>query len=269
MDKEFRMVPVDGHVHFHSLERVSVTLDAAAASFQRYRDGTPGCLGALLLNQASREHVFESLHPGASCGAWAISPVEQEPESLIAEKAGDWIAIVCGRQIRCEKGLEVAALGTLQEYPEGRDVVSTVTRVRESGALACLPWGFGKWSGARGRVVERLLAHSDPASLTVCDNGGRLQALGRPRLVREAARRGFKILPGTDPFPVGDDYRRAGTFGFLAAEPGRSHPWSDLLNWLRALDGSPEPFGTALGPVRFVQNNIGIQLHNRRMRKEA
>jgi hypothetical protein len=268
VDKEARMVPVDGHVHFHTLERAAMTLDAAAANFQAQREnGAAGCLGMLLLNQAASEHVFEALRERASCASWTIRLAEQEPESLIAERENGWIVIVCGRQVRCERGLEVAALGTLHEYPDGQKVDTTLKRVRESGALACLPWGFGKWFGARGRVVERMLQENDPASLAVCDNGGRLQALGQPRLVREAARIGFKILPGTDPFPVGDDFRRAGAFGFLAPEPGRLHPWGDLLRWLQSEQSSPRAYGKALGPGRFIFNNIGIQLYNRRKRK--
>jgi hypothetical protein len=260
------MLPVDGHVHFHSLDRVAMTLDAAAANFQANGLQDSGCLGVLLLNQAGGERVFEALRGQPSQGDWRIQAVAGEPQSLVAERGDAWIAVVCGRQVRCEKGLEVAALGTTREFADGRPFAATLREVQAAGALACLPWGFGKWLGARGALVRKALQEHAPGSLAVCDNGGRLQLLGRPGLVKEAARRGFKVLPGTDPFPLGNDHRRAGAFGFLAGPLSRSHPWGDLVAWLDAREDSPPPYGRALGPVRFLLNNVGIQLHNQRNR---
>ena len=222
----------------------------------------------LLLNQASGERVFEALRGKPSCGDWSIHAAGDEPESLVAESDDQWIAVVCGRQVRCQKGLEVAALGTLDEFPDGESVAEMIRRVRESGALACLPWGFGKWSGARGALIAQALEEYERDAFVVCDNGGRLEAFGQPRLIGEAARRGFTVLPGTDPFPIGNDYRRTGAFGFLGPEPSRLHPWRDLLQWLKSHEGSPSSYGKALGPARFVFNNIGIQLYNRRKRKD-
>jgi hypothetical protein len=223
----------------------------------------------LLLTQAAGERVFESLQDGASYGQWRIRRAADEPQTLLAEQDGNWIAVVCGRQVRCEMGLEVVALGTLREFPDGGTLADRIREVQASGALACLPWGFGKWTGTRGKRVRDALGQGDPGSLVVCDNGGRLAAVGQPGLIRQAARLGFKVLPGTDPFPLGDDYRRAGGFGFFAGAPQQEHPWRDLRAWLDTHEGSPSPYGKALGPGRFLVNNIGIQLHNRRKRKEA
>jgi hypothetical protein len=88
--------------------------------------------------------------------------------------------------------------------------------------------------------------------------------LGQPRLVREAAARGYRVLPGSDPFPFGGDHRRVGAFGFLAeVTPDAAAPWRDLAAWLHGLRRSPQAYGRALDPVRFVFNNVGIQLYNR------
>ena len=267
--KNTALIPVDGHVHLHSSARAPAALDAAAAHFRQARSAPSGCLGALLLTQAAGERVFEDLMGRSACGSWEIRHVPDEPQSLIATRQNEWIAIVCGRQVRCERGLEVVGLGTLQEFVDGNRLHETIRHVQASGALACLPWGFGKWSGARGRLVRTALDANDVNSLTVCDNGGRLEVLGRPGLLREAERRGFKVLPGTDPFPLGEDYRRTGGFGFFAAAPGRERPWHDMMGWILAQEQSPGPYGRALGPFRFLYNNIGIQWHNRRKRKEA
>jgi hypothetical protein len=256
--------PVDGHVHFHSIERAALTLDAAADNFRRFGPREDdACQGILLLTQAGGEHVFERMREQATCGTWRIEPVRAEEQSLIARRDGIAIAVICGRQVRCERGLEVTALGTILDYPDGRPLPDTIAEVKASGAVVSLPWGFGKWLGSRGSLVRAALREHAPGSIAICDNGSRLQFLGQPPLVREAGQRGFQVLPGTDPFPFGDDYRRVGSFGFLAMAPKLQHPWRDLRAWLSARDDSPPAFGQALGLVRFLVNNVGIQLRNR------
>ena len=257
------MVPVDGHVHFHALERVVATLDAAAANFRVHGQRDSGLLGILLLTQSSRERVFEALREQRSCGPWTLRTSSGEDESLRAEHRERRIVVVCGRQIRCERGLEVTALGTTEVFPDGLSLEETICEVQARGALVSLPWGFGKWLGARGQLVRDSLRRHPPGSLAICDNGGRLAASGQPSLVRECGALGYPILPGTDPFPFGSDYLRAGSFGFLAAEPDQSTPWRGLAEWLQSLGGSPPAYGRALGPLKFLVNNVGIQVYNR------
>jgi hypothetical protein len=260
------MLPVDGHVHFHALDRVVATLDAAAANFQVHGQRDSGLLGILLLTQSSRERVFEALREQRACGPWTIRACAGEDESLRAEHRERRIVVVCGRQIRCESGLEVTALGTTAVFPDGLPLEEAIREVQSRGALVSLPWGFGKWLGARGQVVRDALRRHPPGSLAICDNGSRLGVSGQPALVRECGALGYPILPGTDPFPFGSDYLRAGSFGFLAAEPDESAPWRGLAGWLKSLESSPPAYGTAVGPLRFLVNNIGIQVYNRARR---
>lgn len=259
-----RRVPVDGHVHLHRRERVSAALDAAAANFRACGAPTAGRLGVLLLTQAQGERVFEELVEQPGADAWRVHPCPEEPQSLLAERDDSTIVVVCGRQIRCERGLEVTALGTRDTFADGDSLDATIARVQASGALAVLPWGFGKWTGSRGATVRRALQRHSPADLAVCDNGGRMALLGQPALIREAASMGLRVLPGSDPFPFAGDYRRTGAFGFFAdLIPDSATPWRDLAAWLASHPGSPPAYGQGLGPVRFVRNNIGIQLYNR------
>ena len=227
-------------------------------------------LGALLLTQASGERVFEQIKVNGLSGDWQTEPVHQEPESLVARRGDTKIAIVCGRQVRAEGGLEVVGLGTCQEFSDGASVAETVAAVHASGALAVLPWGFGKWLGNRGRVVRDTLHSVGPRAVSVGDNGSRLAALGAPALIRESELEGFRVLPGTDPFPFANDYRRVGGFGFLAGVTiDESAPWTSLRAWLAGLTQSPASFGEASGPVRFLINQIGIQFYNRFFRETS
>lgn len=263
-------VPVDAHVHFHRLALVGPTLDAAAGNFAACTtDGTP-LTGILLLAQSARERVFEQIADAAVVDGWRISTPPSEAQTAMAESGGRRIAVVCGRQIRCELGLEVLALGTTASWPDGQPLVATLERVRADGALAVVPWGLGKWTGEAGRVMRQTLQQGSPDTLFAGDNGGRLQGLGLPGLLREAAARGYRILPGTDPFPFGADYRRVGAFGFRAAiDPRSPAPWTALRDWLGREAGRPEPYGRGLNPLRFVFNQGWIQVVKRMQQGSA
>jgi len=262
--------PVDGHVHFHNLRLVAPTIDAAAHNFQAASGRSEGLIGAILLTEAAGEHVFDSLQDLSTAGAWGFAPAADEPETLIAQRGDAALAIVAGRQVRAARGLEVLALGTRSVFPDGLPLTDTIEAIWRSGAVTVLPWGFGKWLGARGRIVAAALGKFAPDQLFVGDNGSRLSLLGVPSLVRASERRGFRVIPGTDPFPFASDHRRVGRFGFLGEVPlPAAAPWRALRGWLIERRTSPLPYGEACGPLRFIVNQIGIQFHRRLSRRES
>jgi hypothetical protein len=81
-------------------------------------------------------------------------------------------------------------------------------------------------------------------------------------LLREMQGRGFRVLPGSDPFPFARDYRRVGRFGLLVVfEPPPSGIWHGLK--ARLLEAPLLAYGRGIGPLRFVANNFAIQVRNR------
>jgi hypothetical protein len=262
--------PVDGHVHLHHLSFVARTLDAARGNFERISGRHEGIQGVLLLTQAASEHVFEEMENARSVEGWRFETAALEPQTLIARQNGSALAVVCGRQVRARGGLEVLALGTKQEFADNQSFGETLKAVRSSDALAAIPWGFGKWLGKRGVEVQQSLQAAGKRALYVGDNASRLALWGSPALIRASEQQGFRVLPGTDPFPFGGDYRRVGGFGFFAETSiDEKAPWASLRSWLNELEQSPASFGRALGPVKFVVNQLGIQIYNRFFRSTA
>jgi hypothetical protein len=255
---------VDAHVHLHRLEQVSATFDAAAVNFRRACPGRSGLLGGLLLTQTSWERVFERLAERREIGDWLLESVPAEPESMIARRGTHVIAVICGRQVRADNGLEVAALGTRRAFADGRSFADSLTDVLASGAVAALPWGFGKWTGSRGQLLDAVLATATPGTVFIGDSGSRMSLLGEPTAIRRARSRGLRVLAGTDPFPFAADHRRVGSFGFLAAiDPDPAMPWQALRAWLQRQIASPVLYGKPSGPCRFMVNQVGIQVYNR------
>jgi hypothetical protein len=260
--------PVDGHVHFRTLARVGPTLGAACSNFRAVYPEVR--CGAVLLAQTADDTVFEQLLDRPRVGDWSIEPAAGETETLIARQGDVSLAIVCGRQVRAADGLEVLALGTRAVLADGLPFAHLVATALGSGAIVVLPWGFGKWRGERAWRVEDALREHGCEALFVGDNGTRMELLGPPQRIELLRGRGHRVLPGTDPFPIGKDFRRVGRLGFLAeVEFDAAAPWRRLRAWLMARKQSPVPYGRASGLLEFVVNQVGIQFHNRTRRGPA
>lgn len=271
MSLESPTTPVDAHVHLYRLETVSETLDSAAVHFGRLRVGAAdGIRGCLLLGETADCRVFDQLRSAGQVGNWRISECYDEEHSLLAERSGVTLSIISGRQMRTSENLEVLAIGTLRDYPDRMSLAETVEAVHDSGALAVLPWGFGKWTGERLSLLNQLLDWVQASALFLGDNGGRLGIIDAPPLLASAACRGFRVLPGSDPLPLPGERRRVGSFGFLAElELSRRDPWRVLRDWITARSTSPIPYGSPLGAGRFLVNQLGIQVYQRLRRGVA
>ena len=149
---------------------------------------------------------------------------------------------------------------------------ASLERAASSGAVIVLPWGFGKWTGRRGKIIRRLLENGEAPVFHLGDNSGRLKYWPKPREFSIAAERGLQVLPGTDPLPFPTETARVGRFGFALPMPvSIKTPASDLVSRLSDPDIRPIPYGRCEGLFRFLKNQVNMQLikHGRRKTPEA
>lgn len=249
---------VDAHVHIHPCFPVGAFLDGALRSFRRAASDLGfSAMGCLLLAERAGVHWFSE---GKAEGAWSLARTDDGSSLIACRKTGESLILVAGRQIVARERIEVLALGRDVDIPDGLALDETLLRVRVSGALPVLPWGFGKWWGHRGELVAEVLARRD-GELYLGDNSGRLHLAGTPRLLREARERGLLVLPGTDPLPFPDHAGRAGSFGFVLEGPlDMRRPAEDLLRRIRALKEQPRTYGRGESLSRFLRNQATLQL---------
>lgn len=261
-------VLVDSHVHLHDCFGAPAFLEMAAANFAAAAralglESTPA--GCLMLTESQGVDHFASLALGtASTGAWRVSATD-EPVSLIAEKADVApIVLIAGRQIVCREGLEVLGLGTRAAFTDGEPMREVLQRVVAEQALAVLPWGVGKWHGARGRLVADLIAAS-PVPLYVGDNGGRLSLAPAPKLFAAARRAGIQVLPGSDPLPFEAQLAKVAGYGFVAdVALDQHHPFAALRSTIDRHDGALRPFGRLETVAGFIRSQVAMQIRKRR-----
>jgi hypothetical protein len=169
------------------------------------------------------------------------------------------VIIVAGRQIVTAERLEVLAVGCVDEFPDGKPIRDVMCAVADCGALPVVPWGFGKWLGARGRIV-RSLVETPPVTFSLGDNGGRAALLPRPPLLGVAERRGIPVLLGSDPLPLAPEVTRAGSCGFVVADwATTARPAELLVRRLRSLRRTPAVFGDLNTLHGFVRSQLELR----------
>jgi hypothetical protein len=267
------MIYLDAHVHIQKDFAFGDLLHSARANFSRRGQATsPGkpatCF--LLLAEAKTCDYFSSWKNQAATAeglnqeGWRILPTQEE-ESLLAVHdhwPADRVFLLAGRQIVTAERLEVLALATVVKIADGLPLPVTVDTIRRQGGLAVLPWGVGKWLGRRGRTVAGFLADVNPDRLFVGDNGGRPVFWPTPSPFGLAAKRGIKLLPGSDPLPLAGEEQRIGSYGaMLEGECTNDTPAADLKALLTRKEMNITPVGKLLGTLSFFKTQLALRRH--------
>jgi hypothetical protein len=237
---------IDAHVHFHSGFSRDAFLDSALENFRRGAAElglTEPVTGCLMFAEVSGERYFlrwQRREDGVKHGAWDFEPTA-DPAVLVARRRsdGERLLVLAGRQ------------ATTEEFLDGLPFDDALARVRWSGALTVLPWGFGKWTFYREALIEKVVCRTERPGLCLGDNAGRPEIAGLPRLFREAEARGIPVLPGSDPLPLPEHGDRAGAYGFL--------PSQSLRRTLRALTASPRAYGRLRDLTGFCRDQFALR----------
>lgn len=264
-----RKMLVDSHVHIHSCYELDGMLDRAAENFRRAGSagggGEPS--GCLMLTETAQDHVFEAL----ACGdakwkpeRWDIRATADDAALLCVSPQGVQVLLLAGGQIVTSEKLEVLSLATAKRYPDGQSLRDTLAALASDGVLAVIPWGFGKWLMKRGRLLLAVIDSATAGDFFLGDNGGRPQMTRQPELLRYAEKKGFRILPGTDPFPFRSQQGKAGSYGFVVDDwVVDAHPAKQIRSRLRAMTMSPRPYGNRANLVEFAVLQVAMNVKNR------
>jgi hypothetical protein len=267
------MLLIDAHVHIHPAYDIARLLHAAAENVhvEAARAGTPDATGCLLLAETAGTHAFAALGALAGSpagpphmGGWTVHETGETVSLALRHPAHALPLLLCaGRQVATTDGLEVLALLTTKRFEEPLDLRAAIHAVRDAGAIPVIPWGFGKWTLRRGRIVADALDGA-VRPLFLGDNGGRGRGWPRHRLLRHGPRTGLPILPGSDPLPFPGQEHRAGSYGFVAPVDGNVHePARRLAAWLRGLTVQPRTWGRRVPFHAFVRDQVRMQLRRR------
>ncbi len=264
---------VDAHVHLHPCYRPDELLSNAYKNLSAAQNGSAPAL-FLLMTETAGDDYFGALHAAAHGGEsapsvtlreWSMAPTEEEASVLAVSQERE-LFIVGGRQVACREGLEVLVLGTRRRLSDGLPIREVLSETASWGVPRVIPWGPGKWLFRRGRLLNELMEEFRSPTLFLGDEGGRPVFWSYPDHFGRAARLGVRDLPGTDPLPFPHDVTKVGRMGFrVRIDLDRSRPAASLRGALCQPGTAFERFAVLESPLRFVRNQIGMQLRKRRL----
>lgn len=255
---------VDTHVHVHACFEASAALDAAVAAFDRVAS-RPAAerLDVLCLTDVAGVCTDARLcaaPPGD--GAWRYSRPASGAGALAERTDGRRLHLLPGRQMVSAEHLELLALDCLLALEDRRYPLNElVERTLEAGGVPVLPWGFGKWLGARGRVVRALI--ESRSDFLLADNGNRLRGTRWPALLEAGRRKGVAILAGSDPLPLASQAAQTGSHGIRGCVAAADATSPSCAFRALARSGTWSAFGPLTPPAVFLLNQVRMQIHKR------
>ena len=257
-------VAVDAHVHVHTCFDADAFLSGALANLQlraRLHGQVPE--EALLLVAKMRTGPgFAELMDAVVRSARAGREVLVRDRAVCIDTgAPPRLVLIPGRQIQTREKLEILTVGAFADPPDAESFDASLAHVVASESGAILPWAFGKWTGARRRLILEAMDRHPAGSLHFGDSGARCAGTPLSGVLRRAWGRGFADVRGSDPLPFASEARRVGSFGFYLDGP---IDLEDPLTWfrsqLRGLRAPVETFGARTPLPTFALQQASLQL---------
>jgi len=271
MVKNSSFALVDAHVHMQDCFNLAQFFRSAFNNFKTTADQLGGDYSALIvLTEVSGTQRFSQLKELCASaepiqddvyGTWRLQETAESCSVEVIGSEGESFIIASGRQIVTMEKLEVLALFSDSQFPEGESLQQTIERVKKGKALPVIPWGVGKWLGKRGKLLSEFINSEHSQGVFLGDNGGRPILWPTPDHFILGGQRGMLVLPGTDPLPLAREVARVGSFGFYQAEKlSTDCPGAELMSRLLDANALVTPYGKLRAPLSFLSDQFGIRL---------
>ena len=267
------MILIDAHVHIYDCFDLAKFFDSAHANFKfeaEQQDHGHDFTGILLLAETFKDNWFnhladyadgKGLPDGKNTGSWIFSRTNENDSLLVTSGDSKNLLLIAGRQIVTDEGLEVLALFTNESFKDGTPIKKLVAEIRDNGTLAVIPWGFGKWMGKRGAVLNRLIESAKSSDFFLGDSSNRPFFLTYPPQFKLAQNKNIRNLPGSDPLPLQSEFNKAGSWGFSISEHlDESKPVAQLKEFIYKKPSELILFGKLEGLWGFIKNQLLLKL---------
>lgn len=235
-----KTIAMDAHVHFYAEYDTSLFLDCAARNLSALQSAEhpvqPAC-GYLLMTESHGDNWFASI-ASAQLGNWRYEASDEAASCKLRKETNgveQQLIVVAGHQVVTAEGLEVLVIGTQAKPADGQQIRQVIDAALSDNLLTILPWGFGKWTFARGRLIKALIDEYG-TRIFLGDNAGRLAMGSIPALMKYGVSQGLCVLPGTDTLPLAREAKGVGAYGaVLTGTPCLSKPFAWLYTHLQQL----------------------------------
>ncbi|MBN2234283.1 MAG: hypothetical protein JW706_03980 [Opitutales bacterium] len=260
-----RVVLCDTHAHLHADCDIPLSWNAAYRNLSRFSAGKDFS-AVVFLADMEGQSFFEDLHAsiGSKIGStWSVSATDEAVSVKLTRDDGACIYVVAGAQVVSLERVEVLLLGTRTRLRDGLSLIDVLQGSGDRTGWTVLPWGVGKWIGKRGAMVASAFgACPGSAGVWTGDNGNRPWFWPEPELFGRQRKLGMPVFRGTDPLRIPGDTLRIGSFGNrLVCDFDPDRPFASLNAAIRSGDAEIGDFGSPMGMVRFVANQIRLRCY--------
>ena len=247
---------MDGHCHLHDVFATGEFLGSLLTNLSQISPADAH--GAILVGMNGR-HPFDQLRAAGS--DWTFEDIEPD-RSLVATWGDNRLYFIAAHQTVSNERIEVINVGPHPPATPG-EAKSLVQSAVDRGELAILPWGFGKWTGQRGRVLRAFLDEFRGNSLVALgDNRGRPGRFADPASLADEFN--LQVLPGTDTLAMESELHHAGRYGF-EVDIDTAAPYQTLLAAIKETKKSTTSvIGRTMNPVSAFATQIRWQMYGRR-----
>jgi len=262
------MILVDTHTHLYACFSTGAFLTWSRKNFETAARnfGTEHFQEVLFCLDATNTRAFPDAHLQNETSDWRFSSTEETVSIRARDGSGRTVFLVTGKQLISRERLEVLALGSREAFPQSVPLKDLIKQVEEAGAIPGVPWGFGKWMGNRGRVLDRVLTETGNRNFFLGDNGGRLGIFPIPSALKKAERRGIPVLRGSDPLPLPSEIRRPGGFGLMIPETlDPERPFEQLQRLIFDEQVPKRDYGRPLSLFSFIKNQFRMAVLKKRL----
>jgi hypothetical protein len=264
------MILFDAHVHIYDGFDLDVFFEAVFNNFRCNAEklgSKEECVCFLLLAESNGWNYFSKLQGLAGSNTqsgdrfWSITVTEENTSLRVMHTnyPGVQVIVAAGRQLSTSDGLELLALLTGSDFPDGMKLGQAAKAVAAEGGIPVCPWGAGKWLGKRGRVLSHFMKQNPAPPVLLGDSGGRPSFWPCPQLLSEPYSKN-RIVSGSDPLPLGGEERRAGSYGgYIETECSSATPAASLRELLLLPGTVINSFGRQLCPMSFLLKQVSLR----------
>lgn len=145
-----------------------------------------------------------------------LQEVSENQVSLARNTDDLSLNLIPGRQIISQEKIEILALGCEEIIEDGQPALDVIYQIIQLGQVPVLPWSPGKWFGARGELIKKLITELEPGDFLVGDTPLRPYGWTTPDLMKLAISRGYSVVAGSDPLPFSGEEKWLGAYCTVA-----------------------------------------------------
>lgn len=240
------MIVLDSHCHIYPQYDLEVFFRSFVLNTKAL---APSADRALVLTERTSESFFDQI----SRNHLSFATVKLCDEfSLSIESNNESIYCFAGRQVASKENIEVLALGWKEPLPSGLPISELISRVLDGGSICVVPWSFGKWLGARGKLVKEIFNAVTDDRFFAGDIWGRHFLFGDLKGAN-------RVLCGTDPLPLQSEGKEAGRFcSLLEGNIDPNSPWVSMKNAI--LTSEIHSAGSRLGVMASLSRQVALRI---------